>query len=82
MWISDEGCSPHNHSGTQCDGGPTTWIIIIHYGREEGNIENCVPAPKLFGGLGDTITFAYGLLTRTSHMIHFTARKWRTYGST
>lgn len=50
--------------------------------EEEENRENCVPAPKLFGGLGDTITFAYGLLTRTSPMIHFTARKWRTYGST
>ena len=44
------------------------------------NVEGCVPAPKLFGGLGDTSTFAYALLTRTSHMIHFTTRRWGMYG--
>lgn len=39
------------HSGTQDDGGSMTWVISIHYGRGEENIENYVLAPEFFGAL-------------------------------
>lgn len=38
-------------SGTQDDGGSTTWVISVHYGKGEENRENYVPAPEFFGAL-------------------------------